>query len=754
MDAGTNRWLAGSASRAIAVAGSATVAIALMAAAPAVAAEAAADQAAEAARESGDIVVTAQKREQNVQDVPISIEVMSGAQLKALNITDMKDAVNYLPNVFVQTTAGNDTIYIRGFGSPPANYSFDQSVSLFLDGIYAGRARQSGAQFFDLERIEVMRGPQGALFGKNTPAGAISIVSALPTTTPEFRLTGLYDISNRGPQISGYASGPLTDTLSARIAFRVGHRNGYLSNHATGRKDPSMDEQLLRATLRFVPTDSFDYTARFEFVNREFKGGNTVSSPVGQPQQPRLDRYLADGGLGPELDKNRAFLISGTGNLSVGEFTLQSITGVSWFRADRVNGFDQTTANGGTTPNSVYNRYPERFHQFSQEIRLLSPTGGTLEYVLGGYYDNNAYFMQNNTGFNIAALNYLGLQHSNFNQSSRTFSVYGQGTLNLTPEFRVIGSLRYTNTHKRATFAAALDYGPFPLRPITSAAGWRADNNLDPSVTVQYDVARDVMLYASFGRGSKAGGFVSNTFGVVNTPTKNTFEFNDERSRNFEAGVKSSLFDRMMTLNLSVYNTRFTDLQVSVYKPEVSTYVTGNAATATSRGVEAQIVLRPTDNFDITANAAYQDLKYNSFPGAACLVGMTPGPNGTCDLAGRRPALSSKFMGSLQAHGRIDVGAENAIDITATVAGRSRFYNADNQDPWYGVQPGFAKLDARLQYGARDDRWHVALLGRNLTNKLTTGSAFLLPAPITAVPRAILYVEAPRSVSVEATVRF
>ena len=377
-----------------------------------------------------------------------------------------------------------------------------------------------------------------------------------------------------------------------------------------------------------------------------------------------------------------------------------------------------------------------------------------LEYVLGAYYDNSTYFMQNNTGFDLPWLNYLGLQHSNFDQTSRTFSVYGQGTLNLTEDFRVIGSLRYTNTRKSATFVGLLDYGPYPLRPLSTAAGRRTDKNVDPSISVQYDVAPDVMLYASFGRGSKSGGFVSNTFGVVNTPTLNTFEFNDERSRNIEGGIKSSFLDRMVTANVSVYNTRFNDLQVSVYKPSASTYVTGNAATATSKGIEAQIILRPAANFDLTASGAYQDMKYNSFPGAACLVGMVPSANGTCDLSGKRPALASKFMGSIQAHGRFDVDADHVVDVSATVAGRSRFMNADNQDPNFGYQTGFAKLDGRIQLAKQDDSWHVALVGRNLTNKLTTGSVFNLPAPITDVSRAILYVDPPRSVAIEAGVKF
>ncbi len=161
------------------LAGVATLAM-LATAAPAMAqtADDGAETAAGASGSGNEIIVTAQKRAQNIQDVPISMEVVSGQRLDDFNSNDIKAVMNYTPNVFVQSTAGNDVIYIRGFGSPPANFAFDQSVSLYVDGVYAGRSRQAQAPFFDLARVEVLRGPQGALFGKNTAAGAVSVVSA------------------------------------------------------------------------------------------------------------------------------------------------------------------------------------------------------------------------------------------------------------------------------------------------------------------------------------------------------------------------------------------------------------------------------------------------------------------------------------------------------------------------------------------------------------------------------------------------
>jgi len=747
---------------------SGVAAIAMLAnAAPAMAQAAPADTADVDDSNTNEIIVTAQKREQNLQNVPISMEVVSGAKLAEFNTSDIKAVMNYTPNVFVQSTAGNDVIYIRGFGSPPANFAFDQSVSLYVDGIYAGRNRQAQAPFFDLARVEVLRGPQGALFGKNTAAGAVSVVSAGPTKEFEGALTGLYNFDHKGTDFSGYLSGPISDTLGARFAYKIVNQDGYIYNRATDHDDPEIKSQLLRLTLKWEPSANFDYTAKVEYGNREVIGGITVSSPLTSGQDPQTNRYLERSALGDEGNDNKSVMISGVGNLALGDFTLTSVTGYSWFKSKIVNGFDQTIPNSGGafTANSVYNAFPERFDQISQEVRILSPTGKTFEFIVGAYYDKSNYTLEQYQGFNIPSLNipgvivgpYFGRIDSVFNQEAESWSVFGQGTFNITDAFRAIGSIRYSHTKKDGDFASRLVYGsngvngqPFALRPISSAVGKISEGNVDPSVTLQYDIAPRIMIYGTWGRGSKSGGFVSNTLGTTNA----TFTFEPEQSENFEAGIKSTLADGKVVANVSLYHTKFKDLQVSVYQPATSSYLTGNAAAATSKGVEGSLSIYPIENFDISASAAYSDIKYDDYPGAACLasqVGCTPATN---NLAGYPVAYASKWTGSVTAHARFDMSDDLKFDITGVAAGRSKYFNSDNQSPIFGVQGGYVKLDLRVQLADRDDRWHVALVGKNLTNEKTIGSAFNLPAPITPVPRAILYLEPTRNISVEAGIKF
>jgi iron complex outermembrane recepter protein len=708
----------------------------------------------------GEVVVTAQKRTEKLQDVPISMEVVSGEKLDNFNTNDFKAMFKFTPNVSVETTAGNDTIYIRGFGSPPANFSFDQAVSLYVDGVYAGRNRQAQAPFFDLARVEVLRGPQGALFGKNTPAGAVSVVSAGPTSSFEAAVKAVYSFDLKGPEVSGYISGPISDQLGARLAVKVVDQDGYIKNRALDRDEPSNRSALARLTLRYAPSETFDYTLKVEYADKEVKGGLNVSSPLTTGQQPNDFRFSTVNAIGPEGTKVTSWMVSGTGNWQLGDYTLTSVSGYSFFRSNIVNNFDQAVPGGGTTANSVYNSYPEHFRQWSQEVRLLSPTGRTFEYVVGAYYDTALYQLTQLGGFNIASLNYFGLLNTEFRQRSQSISVFGQGTFNVNDDLRVVGSLRYTTTDKRGHFFGRLRYGPFALRPVNTVANGEIDgeDGWDPSITLQYDIAPQIMVYATYGRGSKSGGFVSNTYGTTDA----TFRYRPEKSENIEAGIKSTLADGRLVANVSVYDTSFKDLQVSVYNPTISAYQTGNAASASSRGVEGSLAWYPGGGFDLTGAAAYQDAKYDDYPGAACLATQpltecnpaVPASIAANNIKGAPLPYTSKFSYSLQAHHRLELANDTAIDTTVGVHGRSKYFDSDNESPLFGRQKGYAKIDARVQYGPTDERWHVAVVAKNLTDEKTTGSAFNLPAPITAAPRAILYLEETRNISIEAGLKF
>jgi iron complex outermembrane receptor protein len=407
---------------------------------------------------------------------------------------------------------------------------------------------------------------------------------------------------------------------------------------------------------------------------------------------------------------------------------------------------------------NLWNTFPEHFQQWSQEVRLASPTGGPFDYIVGAYYDNSQYKLKPMSDYNIPALGGIFLMSSIFEQQAESYSVFGQGVYHFSDSVRAVGSLRYTHSYKRGFYSNAKLQGPFPLSAVSSAKGVIDEGHVDPSLTLQYDVAPHIMLYATYGQGSKSSGFVSNTAGTTDA----TFKFRPEESKNYEIGAKSTLLDGRLVLDAAIYNIKFNDLQVSTYNPSTTSFVVGNAAKASGKGVEVAATWYVLPNFDITGSAAYQDVKYDDYPGASCLASQpitqcnpaNPASVAANNLKGSPLPNISKFSGSIQGRYVADLPNELKLATTVGVNGRSKFFNSDDESPFYGLQPGYAKVDARIELfrGARD--WHLALVGTNLTDERTTEGAFKLPTPITSVTRAQYFVDPGRAVSIEAGVKF
>lgn len=688
------------------------------------------------------ITVTASKRAENIQDVSMSIDVKTGAELEALQIRDFKALQNYVPNLLIQPSPGNDAIFIRGFGSQAANYAFDQSVSLYIDGIYGGRNRQFMAPFFDVERIEIMRGPQGALLGKNTAAGALSIITASPTDTFEGGVTGSYNFSRSGYDVRGYVSGPISDELSGRLAVQHVDMDGWVHNRFNGKDEPGIENTMARGSLRYAPGDDFEMTAKLEIG--DFFTGGTAQVRVGPAGAPLNNVKNASPPLGtPETDDVQTVNGSLTTNIGIGDHTLTLITGYSQFDADKFVG------GGATVPENWLSVFRETFDQFSQEVRLLSPTGQTIEYIVGAYYDVGNYEQVNISSYeNFLGLGFFdGQIHHVFEQEATTWSVFAAATWHAMEDLRLKGSIRYTVNEKDGAISQFTDFG-IPLTPPFSLSGSISEESVDPSVTVEYDIDDDIMIYASMGKGSKAGGFVA-----TRNAKPTDFIFDAERSTNYEIGVKSVLLDGRVVFNVSAFRMPFKDLQVSSRDPILNAFVTNNAASATSEGVEANIVWQAFEKLKLDASVAYLDASYDDFPGAGCLTVSPPGCTpATNNLAGFTLFGASKWTGNVRA--TLVEHLANGLDIEAMGLAyfRSEFTTATDASPVYGVQDGYVKYDARLQLSDPDSNWALAVIGKNLTDEKTHNFAYLWPISLPAT--GINFIDETFSLAVEGSVRF
>ncbi|MEW4467485.1 TonB-dependent receptor [Parasphingorhabdus sp. JC815] len=684
------------------------------------------------------IIVTAQKREQDVQDVPISMAVLSGETLSDMGVQDFTELDQYVPNFYVQATPGNNAFYIRGIGSTPGNLAFEQTVGLFVDGIYGGHARQFQAPFLDVERVEVLRGPQGALVGKNTSAGAISVISAKPTDYFTASLEASHEFELGGTRIAGMVSGPISDVVSARIAAQYEDTDGFIENVMLGGFEPKRKSFFARGSLLIDSGGPADLLIRVEGGSVDLTG--TATEGLATPSDPDLKRATSGfpGFVDKDFDDTNTFNASATANFEIGEHVLTSITGFSSYDFEK-----RLDSDFGPAP-LFGSLFAEDFSQFSQEIRLASPAGKRLEYILGAYAHINDYDLRGQTAIAFGPFN--GSSERVFRQENTAISAFGSMTFHMTDALRLIGSLRYTYDRKTAEQERTNTGTVIPSWLDTPLSGRRVEREWDPSVAIQYDVTPDIMAYISYGQGSKAGGFI----GAQSTTTPAQFEILPESAETYEAGLKAAVLDRSLRFNVAVYRTTFKDLQVSSFDAITNSFITSNAGKARSQGVEGDFTFDILTGVSLTGSVAYLDAKYLDFPGASCSFtnpGCVPANN---NAAGSRLPRAPKWSGTFGLN--VEQPITDSVNFIAggTMSFRSFSFLEESFNPAAG-QEAYQKIDLRAGVQSSDKRWELAVIGKNITNEITASHAFNTPLSPGLIGK---YIQPPRTIAVQAKFKY
>lgn len=670
--------------------------------------------AAEPVTSVGEVLVTARKRTERLQDVPISVNVTSGEELASQDVRNLEALSGSVPNLHIQATPGNNAIYIRGIGSSPGNLAFEQSVGLFVDGAYAGRGRQFAAPFLDVASVEVLRGAQGALFGKNTAAGAINITSNGPTASRQMAttVTGTVDGDN-GYEVTQIISGPITDKLLVRLAGKYSDNEGWLENTTTGDHNPAREDLIGRAVIDYLASDTLSFRLKVEGASQDLTGQPMSSVAPGDAKS--FTRATTPGV--PDFDNANSFNSVLTINKDFANgVTLTAITAYSAFD------YDKQIDSDFTINPLLRTTFQEEFNQVSQEVRLTSPNDGPLTWIVGAYAHRNEIDMHQNSSILMGPFN--GASDRLFNQTNESYSLYGQATYAFNDQWKLTAGLRQTWEDKAADQTRSTSGAVPPSWVNTPLSGQREESQLDPSVQVQYVLDRNTMFYASYAKGSKAGGFV----GAQSTGGQDAFEFEGETSQSFEVGTKLTLLNGRATLNLAAYSSKFEDLQVSGFNAATNAFITTNAASAKSQGVEAEGAFRIHPSVTLSGSVAYNDAKYDSYPTAPCVYknGVAPPANCVEDIGGVRLPRAPKWSGALTLN--VDHPLDNGMRLLAdaTMRGRSGTYLEENLNP-KSYQEGFSKVDLRLGVVAADDRWTLALIGRNLTNEWTASHSFGTP---------------------------
>jgi len=690
-----------------------------------------------------EIVVTATKRAESIQDVPISISAYSGDFLEQSDIQTLQDLSLYAPNFTFATSSQptNARIIIRGIGSV-GNSAIETSVGVFVDGIYYPRPGSVLGNLLDIETAEVLRGPQGTLFGRNTAAGALNITTRDPSDQVEgYVQAGVGDYG--AYSLEGVFNAPFSDRVAGRVAAKYSERDGYGFNTLTDTEFGERDDLTVRAKLGidFTPNVYGKLTLDYNEINT---GGQTVEL-LPESASPGFDATL------DALFGENATTVDGHDQIinqdhqdsvndeqwgasfdiewSMGSHTGRSITAVRDWQAN--NRESAIRLSGDVLP---------RIHNYetqtvSQEFQILSPTDQPLTYVLGLFYYEEDFDIQEDfdagadacipvvfalTGGSLpTALACLGMSQfpataSTYTQSLTSTAAFAQATYGFTDRLSLTVGGRFTSDSKDAAFEQTTPNAIIGslFRAEESVPGLASDDDAFTwLLSAKFDATDDVMLFATVSTGFKGGGFNSGGAGAALGEDARTFL--EENSTNYELGMKSTLMDGRATANITLYRTELDDFQDRSF--DGISFLTRNAGKRTQSGFEADFVLNPVDPLMIFAGISYLDSTFDSFDSASPLPGSTT-PQ---DLAGRTPHYSPEWQGSLVAEWRSTIGSGNLewfLRPEYTYIGDQNVGANTNLNP-QSNQKAYGLVNLRLGLAGGDGRWQITAYGKNLTDE-------------------------------------
>lgn len=738
-----------------------------------------------------EIVVTAQKRSEGLSRVPISIAAVSGETVERYGFGTLDQLATTIPNLSISTSGIANRVAIRGISSGD-NKGFEQSVAQFVDGIYYGRDQLIRLPLVDVERIEVLRGPQPTLFGKNAIAGAISIISRKPTNNVEGSVTGLYEFNHNETQLTAVLSGPLSHSLQARVVGYYRHLGGFMYNTKLNREEPNNDTYFGRATLQFDNDGPLTGDLKFEYADfntlgaarENFGPQGTYSQVFTGPLavETNLDWRREDNSSSATKVQNATLNL----NYAFGDHTLTSVSGYLHYSSKDVNDVDWTGL-----PLLDGTNQTENYSQYSQEFRITSPNNGAFKYIAGAYFQSSRLDYTDhviyNPFFRTLGGPFASIADSSndrvFWQKSTLWSAFAQGTLSLTDQLRVTAGLRFNSEHKSGYRQLVINAGPTNTGvnvPLPADAVYASGNNLllkvfeglkiinhtisdaftenawTPMVNVQYDVTPQLMAYATYARGVKAGGFDVRSNSLPTTPNiPGAFRFLPEKADNFEVGLKFK--NREIAFNIGYYHTTYKDLQTNLFDGTLSFNVR-NASAVRVQGVEADTRIRLNRYLEFSGALAYLDFQFTDFPLGSCAWNGTPTTaGGFCNYAGKTTSMAPKWKGtaSLDANYPISDTSQVTFNVEGDFSSRYAWGNVLDSFAW---QDGYVKLNAKLGLGAIDHSWDIALVGRNLTNRRIAISGGTLPLSTTLTGgRGTAYqasFERPRTIAIQVTKRF
>lgn len=667
----------------------------------------------------GDIIVTATRRSETIREVPIAVSAFGGDQLRDAQIASLVDISAIAPNVQISTFLTNANVTIRGVGN--GNFiqiGGDPGVAIHQNGIYLGQSALALMTFLDVERVEILRGPQGTLFGRNATGGAANIISKAPTASLSYGFDLSLGVDPGMVRSSAYLSGALDKSgkLLARLSVGQNYNTGFSKNlEPTGpQRLDGVDDFAARAQLEFLPTERFSVRFLAEYQQNKDAGPAAYLSgvPVGAAgtSGPAVFPFvlLPLFGLPPVPDlvppassigqpgSRRAQANAGRRDMEARTFAAIAewdIGGGNLKGLISYNESNNTIAQDGdgTAIPFTATYFTNRADQSFAEILYSSDSDKAFSFVLGSnYFDEH--ITQDNI---IPTLNYAPLINyfAGGAVDTTSYSVFGRAQYEVSPTLRLFGGARYSHDKKEID-----EYLTFGL------ANTNADEDSWSKVTYELGASADlgefVTAYAKYATGYKSGGYSVSSFNPSYDPETNS---------NIEAGVKGLFLDGALQANLAVFHMRYRNLQVNQVQGLASSVT--NAAEASVTGVELETVLRPTEGLRIEASGGWLDAKFDSFDtGDSSRPGL-----GILDLTGNRLPGAPEFAGRVAVYQDIPTSF-GTFTLGGSADWKSRIHFSEFNIP-ISSQSNVGRLDLFLNYRSRDERWSASLFARNVTNE-------------------------------------
>ncbi|CAN7309260.1 TonB-dependent receptor [Phenylobacterium sp. LjRoot225] len=747
------------------------------------AAEADATSAAEPAQAAAldEIIVTARKRDENIQNIPVAVTAVSSEKLDRFNLRSIEGIAASTPqlNVVRGNSGSGATISLRGIGSTFTSVGIEQSVAVNLDGVYYGQGRIINEGFFDMKQVEILRGPQALFFGKNATAGVLSFQSADPGNHFEALARAGYEFKGKAANYEGVISGPITDQLGLRLAVRYSDQTGaYMHNDAPAKTLTTLDvangfaatvhqvpapvgdlpqekDFSARLTAKYTPSDQFSLTLKGGVTKYRTKNATwnyeMTDCPLGRTQvNPtetcNADRHMQqnpvptdiaatngilnrhDGQLYQDYD---AYALSAKAAYTADKVNITSVTGLHRFVNYFLGDYDFTGGtNGGT-----WGFERSKYLAFSEEIRAQTTLDGPLNFMTGIFAQTTRMdFLQQiifpgalaNSAAPDPSFQYLTLEKL-ARTDGNTLAGFGQVQWKITPTLALDVGARLTHETKDSTFTQPYVVPPFQaaFRQGHVLAANQKFHNFSPEATLTWTPSEDWTAFASYKHGYKSGGFSISALDSVTT-TVDKVAFSPEKVKGFEGGLRAFLANHTLRLALDAYAYEYTDLQVDYFDAPHVVFITRNAGSSTARGVEFEAEWAPpaAPGLVLRGTLAYNRARYKSFPDAPCWGGQTPAQGCTIDATGSTIQDLGGKPTALAPKWTGALEANYEHDLTqGLVFGASanlRYSSSYFGNPWanpFTKQSSFTTIDASLRLRTRDQRLEFALIGKNLTDK-------------------------------------